>query len=76
MCVCRVCVCVCVKSEVGGAVVGSVRNGWSVDGSAGREEIEVQRSRLGVTSHFFRGRSQLDDLIFRGLTDDVFVFLG
>lgn len=27
---------------------------------------------VAATSCFFRGRSQLDDLIFRGLADDVF----
>lgn len=33
----------------------------------------MQRSGLGfATSRFFRGRSQFDDLIFRGLADDVF----
>lgn len=54
-------------------MIGLVRNGWSVDWSARSEEIKVQRSGLGVvTSHFFRGRGQLDDLIFRGLADDVF----
>lgn len=53
--------------------MGSVRNGWSVDWSAWSEEIKVQRSGLGVaTSHFFRGRGQLDDLVFGGLADDVF----
>lgn len=53
--------------------MGLVGDGWSVDWSAGSEEIKVQRSGLGiVTSHFFRGRGQLDDLIFRGLADDVF----
>lgn len=58
-------------------MTGLVRNGWSVDWSARSEEIKVQRSELAmVTSHFFRGRGQFDDLIFRGLADDVFVFLG
>ncbi len=52
--------------------MGLVRNGWSVDWSARSEEIKVQRSGLGVaSSHFFRGRGQFDDLIFRGLADDV-----
>lgn len=37
---------------------------------------EVKKSKCeaqgGATaSHFFRGRGQLDDLIFRGLADDV-----
>lgn len=57
--------------------MGLVRIGRSVDWSARSEEIKVQRSGPGVvTSHFFRGRGQLDDLIFGGLADDVFVFLG
>lgn len=54
--------------------MGLVGNGWLVDWSARSEEIKVQRSGLRVrASHFFRGRSQFDDLIFRGLADDVFV---
>lgn len=56
----------------GGRVMGSVGKGWSVDWSAGSGEIKMQISGPGVvTSHFFRGRGQLDDLIFRGLADDV-----
>lgn len=52
--------------------MGSVGKGWSVDWSAGSGEIKMQISGPGVvTSHFFRGRGQLDDLIFRGLADDV-----
>lgn len=59
-------------------MMGLVRNGWSVgwlvDWSARSEEIKVQKSGLRVaTSHFFRGRGQLDDLIFRGLANDVFL---
>lgn len=51
-----------VWSEVVGRSVGSV----------GSEEIQVQRSVLGIgSSHLFRWRSQLDDLVFRGLADDV-----
>lgn len=70
-------VCVFVCKGGGGGVIGLVGNGWSVDWSARRVEIKVQRSGLRVpTSHFFRGRGQLDDLIFRGLADYVFVFLG
>lgn len=50
--------------------MGLVGNGWSVDWS---EEIEMQRSGpAATTSRFFRGRGQLDDLIFGGLADDVF----
>lgn len=50
--------------------MGLFGNSWSVDWS---EEIKMQRSGLGAaTSRFFWGRCKLDDLIFRGLADDVF----
>lgn len=54
-----------------------VRNGRWVDWRAGSAEIKVHRSgRLEVaTSHFLGRRSQLDDLVFRWLADDVFVLL-
>lgn len=59
------------------------RRGWSemvgrsVYRSVRSVEIKVQRSGCGVvTSHFFWGRGQLNDLVFRGLADDIFVFLG
>lgn len=67
-------VCAVWMRGVSWGVMGFVRNGWWVDWSARSEEIKVQRSGLRVaTSHFFRGRGQLDDLIFRGLADDVFL---
>lgn len=75
MCVWAGCVCVCGGVYVVSDGVGQERLvGWLVDWSARSEEIKVQKSGLRVaTSHFFRGRGQLDDLIFRGLANDVFL---
>lgn len=56
---------------------GLAKDGWLDNWSARSEEIKVPRSGLDFeTSCFFRRWGQLDDLIFRWLADDVFVFLG
>lgn len=54
------------------AGLGGRRNGWLVDLRARSGETKVQRAcRQTLRSHLFRGRSQLDDLVFGGLADDV-----
>lgn len=50
---------------------------WSDEESQECRNFKVQnRCERREGSHFLRGRSQFDDLIFRRLADDVFVFLG
>lgn len=73
------CVCICLEVVSGRLrrewLTGLMENVWLDDLSAGGGEIKVPR--LGfwtLTSCLFRRRRQLDDLIFRGLADDVFVF--